>query len=195
MTFLSHAISIYYLLYIITIAVGFTDSTDVNNSEVGTIQLMQSSESSQLQQQLLLQQDRSFISTLDSFDNNNDDDYHNNNNNNNNFDDVVDVLYDDDDDDDDDNFFERELQSSGLIGGSTNISSGGNSSLSHIFSVTSLLALKREKMEEKRKETVQLASRFKQESLTDSMVDSGRQLRMVNRRMSQMIQPPMKKIE
>jgi len=100
-----------------------------------------------------------------------------------------------DDDDDDDNFFERELQSSGLIGGSTNISSGGNSSLSHIFSVTSLLALKREKMEEKRKETIQVASKFKQESLTDSMVDSGRQLRMVNRRMSQIIQPPMKKIE
>ena len=165
-------------------AVGFTDSTDVNNSEVGTPQPLQSSESSQLQ----LQQDRSFISTLDSFDNNNEDDYHNNNNN----DDNVVVV---DDDDDDDNFFERELQSSGLIGGSTNISSGGNSSLSHIFSVTSLLALKREKMEEKRKETIQVASKFKQESLTDSMVDSGRQLRMVNRRMSQIIQPPMKKIE
>jgi len=164
-------------------AVGFTDSTDVNNSEVGTPQPLQSSESSQLQ----LQQDRSFISTLDSFDNNNEDDYHNNNNNDDNV--VV------DDDDDDDNFFERELQSSGLIGGSTNISSGGNSSLSHIFSVTSLLALKREKMEEKRKETIQVASKFKQESLTDSMVDSGRQLRMVNRRMSQIIQPPMKKIE
>ena len=166
-------------------AVGFTDSTDVNNSEVGTPQPLQSSESSQLQ----LQQDRSFISTLDSFDNNNEDDYHNNNNNDDN---VVVVV---DDDDDDDNFFERELQSSGLIGGSTNISSGGNSSLSHIFSVTSLLALKREKMEEKRKETIQVASKFKQESLTDSMVDSGRQLRMVNRRMSQIIQPPMKKIE
>ena len=165
-------------------AVGFTDSTDVNNSEVGTPQPLQSSESSQLQ----LQQDRSFISTLDSFDNNNEDDYHNNNNN----DDNVVVV---DDDDDDDNFFERELQFSGLIGGSTNISSGGNSSLSHIFSVTSLLALKREKMEEKRKETIQVASKFKQESLTDSMVDSGRQLRMVNRRMSQIIQPPMKKIE
>jgi len=165
-------------------AVGFTDSTDVNNSEVGTPQPLQSSESSQLQ----LQQDRSFISTLDSFDNNNEDDYHNNNNN----DDNVVVV---DDDDDDDNFFERELQSSGLIGGSTNISSGGNSSLSHIFSVTSLLALKREKMEEKRKETIQVASKFKQESLTDSMVDSGRQLRMVNRRMSQVIQPPKKKIE
>ena len=164
-------------------AVGFTDSTDVNNSEVGTPQPLQSSESSQLQ----LQQDRSFISTLDSFDNNNEDDYHNNNNN----DDNVVVV----DDDDDDNFFERELQSSGLIGGSTNISSGGNSSLSHIFSVTSLLALKREKMEEKRKETIQVASKFKQESLTDSMVDSGRQLRMVNRRMSQVIQPPKKKIE
>jgi len=175
--------SIYRLLYIVNTAVGFTDSTDVNNSEVGTPQPLQSSESSQLQ----LQQDRSFISTLDSFDNNNEDDYHNNNNN----DDNVVVV----DDDDDDNFFERELQSSGLIGGSTNISSGGNSSLSHIFSVTSLLALKREKMEEKRKETIQVASKFKQESLTDSMVDSGRQLRMVNRRMSQMIQPPMKKIE
>ena len=175
--------SIYRLLYIVNTAVGFTDSTDVNNSEVGTPQPLQSSESSQLQ----LQQDRSFISTLDSFDNNNEDDYHNNNNNDDNV--VV------DDDDDDDNFFERELQSSGLIGGSTNISSGGNSSLSHIFSVTSLLALKREKMEEKRKETIQVASKFKQESLTDSMVDSGRQLRMVNRRMSQMIQPPMKKIE
>jgi len=175
--------SIYCLLYIVNTAVGFTDSTDVNNSEVGTPQPLQSSESSQLQ----LQQDRSFISTLDSFDNNNEDDYHNNNNN----DDNVVVV----DDDDDDNFFERELQSSGLIGGSTNISSGGNSSLSHIFSVTSLLALKREKMEEKRKETIQVASKFKQESLTDSMVDSGRQLRMVNRRMSQVIQPPKKKIE
>jgi len=139
---------------------------------------MQSSESSQL-----LQQDRSFLSTLDSYDNN----YSNNINDDNN--------NDDDDDDDDDNFYEKELQSSGLIGGSTNISSGGNSSLSHIFSVTSLLALKREKMELQRQETVQIASKFKQDSLTDSMVDSGRQLRMVNRRMSQVIQPLTKKIE
>jgi len=85
--------SIYRLLYIVNTAVGFTDSTDVNNSEVGTPQPLQSSESSQLQ----LQQDRSFISTLDSFDNNNEDDYHNNNNNDDN------VVVDDDDDDDSNN--------------------------------------------------------------------------------------------
>lgn len=52
-------------------------------------------------------------------------------------------------------------------------------SYSRILSVTSLLAMKRERLEKQRKHSIQSAQLFRADSIKDSMVNSIRTLRMI----------------